>query len=134
VLAGALMAAYLLVVGVLVFEPTADTAASSVDGVYNLLRGAGSPDWVTVERLEFAANVALFVPLTFLGRLLLPRWGLLRWGLVGLAGSAFIETVQLLFLPGRTPTLRDVVANTAGAVLGYLLITVLWRLVRRRLR
>jgi|GEM_PF-1953295 len=79
--------------------------------------------------LEFLANVAFFVPLGVLLPAALPR---LRGPLVVLAGFAFsgcIELVQLA-LPSRVSTWSDVVANTLGALLGWLAWTAV-RCIRR---
>jgi len=68
--------------------------------------------------VEFLANIGMFVPLGVLAALLLrgrARWALL---LIGTAFSAFIETYQALFLPGRYPELRDIVSNSLGFLLG----------------
>jgi hypothetical protein len=63
-------------------------------------------------------NTALFIP--FGAALGLGRRSLWVLGFVGFAASLGIETVQHL-LPGRNPTLGDLLFNTAGAVAGVLL-------------
>lgn len=79
--------------------------------------GAGLPAAFDLVTLEVVANVVMFVPLGLLlaSSARVPR----PWLAVtaGLALSAAIETTQIA-LPGRYPTLQDVVANTAGAALG----------------
>jgi glycopeptide antibiotics resistance protein len=80
--------------------------------------------WVTYTQLESAANVLLFVPLGLLIALLIPtKWW---WAVVvGLALLAVgIELGQALFLPGRVPTLDDVLANTTGGVIGVAIAAV----------
>lgn len=120
-LAAVLMAVYLVVVGWIVFLPTAAVASGSVTVIATLLRAAGFPPWVTPTAVEFVTNVLLFVPASFLGRTFRPLWGWRQWLLVGLAGTLVIEAVQLLMLPGRSAQLLDVVANTLGALVGYLI-------------
>jgi hypothetical protein len=63
-------------------------------------------------------NTALFIP--FGAALGLGRRSLWVLGLAGFAVSLGIETVQHL-LPGRNPTLGDLLFNTAGTVAGVLL-------------
>jgi hypothetical protein len=63
-------------------------------------------------------NTALFIP--FGAALGLGRRSLWVLGFVGFAASLGIETVQHL-LPGRNPTLGDLLFNTAGTVAGVLL-------------
>lgn len=67
---------------------------------------------------EFAANIALFVPLGLLVALLLPRrrWWVALVALVAL--SLGIEIVQAVALSFRQPSPRDVLANSVGAAIG----------------
>jgi VanZ family protein len=68
---------------------------------------------------DVVPNVLLFLPLGFLYRLARPRLG---WGAVGGAAavvSAALEAAQI-YLPGRYPSVVDVLANSTGAVLGAL--------------
>lgn len=70
---------------------------------------------------EFAANVALFIPLGIFTMLLCSRW---RWWYVTALAAALsvtIELVQELLRPERFATLSDVVANTLGGTVGALL-------------
>ncbi len=86
---------------------------------------------VTHARVEFAANVLLFVPPAALLAALLRRR---RWVVapLGFAASGLIELAQDALLPGRTADLRDVLANGTGAVLGLLLaLAIDWRRARR---
>jgi VanZ family protein len=85
---------------------------------------------VTYGRIEFAANVAMFVPFGLL------LGGLLRRGrrwiafAVCVAASVAIETGQALFFPGRFASAADVLANSIGAGIGVLVIVIVAR-VRR---
>lgn len=75
--------------------------------------------WITYDVMEFSANVGMFVPL---GLLLLLLLGRRRWWLAllfGFATTCTIEFVQL-FVPGRFSDLRDILANSLGALLGVL--------------
>ncbi|MEV7828507.1 VanZ family protein [Microbacterium enclense] len=96
----------------------ADTA-SVLDAVVRALRSWPPTGWVTLDLVEFVANVALFVPLGMLVIAWRGRW----WHgiLIAVVVSAAIETIQLLFLPTRVADVRDLVANTAGATLGVAL-------------
>lgn len=83
--------------------------------------------WLTYELIETTANVALFVPFGVLLALVLP----LHRGLVvplALLTTLAIESGQALFLAQRTPSLRDIVANVAGAAIGLAIV----HLVERR--
>lgn len=92
---------------------------------------AGLPRWISYDLIEFSANVVMFLPLGLFGALALPagrRWLALP-ALVLL--SVGIELTQAAGLPGRYASLSDVVANSLGAVLGYLLAVSLARLLLR---
>ena len=90
---------------------------------------------LTAEDAEGLANVVLFVPLGAAGALLVRRhaaWVVIALGALSLA----IEVLQAR-LPGRTPSYRDVVANSVGALAGALLVLLLgalWSLLRRSRR
>ena len=68
--------------------------------------------------MEFVAKLVVFVPFGLLAALLWPsRWNWWRMLLLGAATSTFIEVTQLI-IPGRVTALSDVIANTAGGVVG----------------
>ncbi len=81
---------------------------------------------------EAVANVAMFVPFGALFPVLVRRW---RWATVpaGVALSATIEAVQLLFLSWRSPSFADIAWNGSGALIGFslwLAASALWRRLR----
>ncbi|MEJ3404898.1 VanZ family protein [Rathayibacter sp. YIM 133350] len=87
--------------------------------------------WVTYGLIEASANVVLFVPF---GVLLTVLLGARRWWLavlIGIAASGVIELGQALFLEGRTPSYRDVLANSLGGLIGAALAYVVLRMRSR---
>lgn len=112
-------AGYLLAVGYLVWDPRPTVPSSAVTYVTDLLNRIG-PD-VASSTVEFILNVVLFVPMSLLGTFVFRRLRVADWVLVGFLGSFAIEVVQRFFLPGRDGSSRDIVANTAGALIGALL-------------
>lgn len=70
----------------------------------------------------FVGNLIWFVPLGMYARYRNAKRGILWAALLGLALSLFIETMQYLFGTGISE-LDDLILNTAGAVLGALLMT-----------
>lgn len=84
----------------------------------------GFPQWITLGRIEFGSNVLMFVPLGLFGALSLPRN---RWLIVPAAAltAIGIETIQTMALPLRYATTKDVIANTFGALTGYLLAVII---------
>ncbi len=75
---------------------------------------------------DFPLNVLLFIPFSFglaslLDQLRLPKLATsITVLLVGLLLTGLVESLQF-FLPGRTPNISDMVANTLGALLGLAL-------------
>jgi glycopeptide antibiotics resistance protein len=121
-LLGLVTAVYLAVVGWVTLGPQPVTP--DADGwlwrLLNVLGRHDLTDWITYSRLEFTANIAMFLPL---GLFLLLLFGRRFWPLAIVLCCALtvgIETAQL-FIPTRVSDLRDVVANSAGGALGVLL-------------
>jgi glycopeptide antibiotics resistance protein len=79
--------------------------------------------------VQFAANVALFVPLGVLVLLMWRRVGVLQATVASAAVAALIELLQYLVRPERLASLLDVVANTLGAAIGAGMV---WVARRRR--
>ena len=81
--------------------------------------------------IETSANVLLFAPL---GILLTMVVGHRRWLVVpiALAVTVAIELGQALFLHDRTASVRDVVANLAGAVIGMAIVVAVEHISRVR--
>ncbi len=118
--------AYLGFVGWVTLTPSshAPTASVLVAKVLARLQQIEELSWLTYDRAEFLANIALFVPV---GLFLLLLVGSRFWWVAGFAAflmTTAIETVQRS-IPGRFSDERDIVANTAGALLGILLGLVL---------
>lgn len=88
--------------------------------------------------MQVALNVLLFMPLGFFLRVLWGR-GVLVSTAVGLLISLSIETTQITGVWGIYPCayrvfdVDDLLANTSGAVLGAVLVSLLWRLRTRLL-
>jgi hypothetical protein len=122
-----LLVAYGVVGAALVFEPYPHAADDSVDIGHELLAAIGLGGVVSWGAVEFLLNVALFVPLSFLGAVAIPRIRRLQWVGIGLLFSLTIEFTQLLVFPDRSATVWDVIANTLGALLGALLAVRLRR-------
>lgn len=76
--------------------------------------------WLTYSRIEFGANIALFVPLGLLLVLTLARSRYLVLP-VAVVTSVAIEMVQAFALDQRTASLLDIVANVTGACIGMFL-------------
>jgi len=95
-----------------------------------------NPWWVWVQLVPFQdivddpagliLNIALFVPLGVLAPVLLRTWRWWQTALIGLTMSASIEIVQFVgditINPGRVADTDDLIANLAGAVLGFVLL------------
>lgn len=91
---------------------------STVKRVLQILHDNGVPMWFGYNKLEFSANIVMFVPLGFFVGLILHRrvqWlGLVLVPLV----STGIELTQYLLLEQRYATVPDVIANSLGGWFG----------------
>lgn len=106
------------------------TAGHQLDGgILNPEAWTAPVTWTTGYLSEIAFNVAIFLPVGVLAALLIPRR---HWPLAMLAGFGFTVVIELVQVPEptRISDPRDLVMNTAGAVLGVLVV-VLARGVRR---
>jgi glycopeptide antibiotics resistance protein len=118
--------AYLAFVGWVTLTPgdEAPTSSELVLRVLARLQRYEELDWLTYDRAERLANVALFVPV---GLFLVLLFGSRLWWLALAAGitlTSFIESAQHA-IPGRVPDSTDVVNNTLGTVAGIVLGLVL---------
>ena len=121
---------YLGFVGLVTLTPGEDQPDYSSLAGRVLARLARYPDLepltsrLSIERVEFLANIALFLPL---GIFLLLLFGSRLW-LVALAAgivlTSMIESVQRE-IPGRVSDPRDVAANSIGMFVGIALAMVL---------
>lgn len=102
----------------LVFSPAPTVASGVIQSVARLLERLGFRYGEAAPAVEFLLNVALFAVPVFVAALLWRSVAWWRWVLLGLGVSICIETVQAVFLAGRTPQARDLVSNTLGAALG----------------
>jgi len=133
VLLAAASALYLAGVASLTLGPQPEAAGGTLVALGDWFAGWQGTAWLTFAVLEFVANIVLFVPL---GVLWVAWTGPRRWWLAALAGLALsgaIEATQALALPDRFPDVRDLVANTLGALIGAAVTAAAGR-VRRRAR
>ena len=118
--------AYLVFVAWLTLTPSdvAPTSSDLIERVLNRLQRYDDLAWLTYDRAEFLANIALFVPIgVFLLLLVGTRFWWVAAGLAFVMTSA-IETAQRS-IPGRVPDERDLFANTVGALIGIAIAIVL---------
>jgi VanZ family protein len=134
--------AYLGFVGLVTLTPESGAPDYGALGQRVLARLERYPDLapvtdrLTIDRVEFLANIGLFVPV---GVFVLLLFGSRLWWLAlagGVALTVAIETAQRS-IPGRVSDPRDVVANSAGTAIGValaLVLTLPGTLRRRRRR
>lgn len=106
--------------------------SESINRVLDVLHRNGIPEWFGYDKLEFSANVLMFLPIGFLIALLLPAqvWWLAFLICPILSGS--IELTQANFLSARFATITDVIANSIGATIGAVLAGAILALVHTR--
>lgn len=114
-------------------QPNTGSGNSLFWAVLHFFSEHRSTSWLTYSRVEFLANVGMFVPV---GLFFLLLFGRRLWWVAVLAGATLtvaIETAQL-FLPGRVSDVRDLVANTVGGLIGVLAALVVTAGSARRAR
>ncbi|MDH6181982.1 glycopeptide antibiotics resistance protein [Microbacteriaceae bacterium SG_E_30_P1] len=118
-------AAYLVILLAMTVTPVLNpnTTLGFAGGAFRAEAWLSPSTWTGGWSGELLANVILFIPLGWLAARLLP---LPLAIVVPVVISVGIEFAQL-FLPGRVSDPRDLVANTAGALLGVLLARALAR-------
>ena len=124
-----LLGVYVVTMLAVVFQPMSGAAIGSVDLGSWLVWRLGLAAVITPAMVEFALNVVLFAPLTFLGSMAARRVVWEQWVGLTLIVSGTIEFVQMEALPGRSASLLDLAANTLGGLLGALMAK---HLLRRR--
>lgn len=117
---------YCGIVGLVLLLPV--RYASIVNTIGDWMRYDLGLTWFGSGWIEFTANILMFVPLGFLLTLLFshPWYGVI----LALGLSAAAEVAQIV-IPSRHASLRDILANVAGAALGAALA---WLIVLRRSR
>ena len=126
---------YLAFVAWLTLTPQAYAAQhiSIIYRVLDALHRRGYLESIDDRKLEFLANIALFVPV---GMFLMLLFGTRLWWVA--LGASFAMTSAIEFaqrsIPGRVPDERDLLANGMGAVIGVLIALILTApaAVRRR--
>jgi hypothetical protein len=122
------LVAYAAVVAWLLLSPTSAAPSAGVGWLADLAIRVGLPDaLVSPSRIEFVSNVGVMVPVAVLAGLVWTRLNWRDWTAFGFVLSAGVELVQGVFLPGRSATFADVVANTLGMAVGGLVLDLLRR-------
>ena len=110
-------------------------AFSLLQRLVRLFESHASTDFLTFARVEFLANIALFVPMGVFVVLLLGRRHWWAGIFVGVLASCWIELAQGIWLPDRVSDPRDLMSNGLGTVLGVLLaLLITWPAAYRHRR
>jgi glycopeptide antibiotics resistance protein len=119
-----LLVVYSVLLALALFSPSSSQQSGAVLRLGELLTSVGVPaDLATYPRLEVLMNAVIVVPVTLLGSLVRPQWSWRDWTAGAFVLAVAVEVVQGVFLPGREATFSDVVANTAGALAGALVVS-----------
>ncbi|MDN4162471.1 VanZ family protein [Nocardioides abyssi] len=127
------LSGYLLFLAWGFFAPVPDAPSGLVAWMSSTGDALGLPAALTEgSRMEFVANVLIVAPVPVLAAWsevpLVRAWSWRDWTSVMFVGSATVELVQAFLLPARSATYVDIVANTAGGLLGAAAVHVVERL------
>ncbi|MDP9694947.1 UNVERIFIED_ORG: glycopeptide antibiotics resistance protein [Arthrobacter globiformis] len=130
--ARALLALYLAALAFVAFWPTPvdRPVAGRLQAMLFALHHSGLPELINYSFVEFASNILLFTPIGILAALALPAFHRGRIVLSAFLASCCMELGQKLFLHDRFPSAMDILANTAGAMLGVWVLGVVEQWVR----
>jgi glycopeptide antibiotics resistance protein len=109
-------------------KPVSGELAAFLKAIHSL----GFPRWINYAFVEAAANVVLFVPLGAVAALAFPNKRWWQAAAFGLLVSGCMELGQELFLHDRFASPSDIVTNTAGSVIGVLVIRAAVQIIKRR--
>lgn len=124
--------AYLCGLAFMVLVPRGDIPGRALAKLAVAADRMGAPDVLLgPTRVEFGANVLVVIPLVVMASWLLPQVRWTEWTAYCFIASLGVEAFQAIVLSGRSATFRDVVANTAGALIGAV---IGWIVLRRRVR
>jgi glycopeptide antibiotics resistance protein len=129
----------LLVYGVLLawalLWPTSTVQNAAVVRLVELVNQLHPPaGLVTYARGEVVMNALIIVPVSLLGSFVYPRIRWQAWTAYGFLASVAVELFQGLVLSGRHAAYSDVVANTAGILIGAVLYLAIRPMLRHRRR
>ncbi len=105
--------------------PYGSDIGSALDRLLAWFAERESTAWITFDRVEFGANVAMFVPLGVIAVLWFGVRGWWAAPIIGALASAAIEALQAVLIDTRVADVRDLVANTLGSVVGMSLMLLL---------
>jgi glycopeptide antibiotics resistance protein len=124
----ALWIAALILITLSVIDPIG-SRVHSFSQTISQLSGLQEPFLISFfEHLEFPLNIIMFLPLGLLLPLAARDIGVRSIILTSVALSSAVELFQLSFLVSRTASIFDIVANTIGGALGYVIL----RFLRKR--
>ncbi|MEI5909538.1 VanZ family protein [Bacillus spongiae] len=92
---------------------------------FQSIYGSLSHDYFMVPLRNIGGNILLFVPLGFIIPLRFKLSKLSKVLFVGFSVSLTVEIIQFLWLPGRSPDVDDLILNTLGALIGFLIFNSL---------
>ncbi|WP_087873028.1 VanZ family protein [Arthrobacter globiformis] len=131
-IARSLLALYLVALAFVAFWPTPidRPVAGRLQAVLLALHRSGLPELINYNFVEFASNILMFAPIGLLAALAFPAFHRGRIVLSAFLASCCMELGQKLFLHDRFPSAMDIVANTAGALMGVWVLGVAEEWVR----
>lgn len=126
---------YLAAVAFMVFWPTHVDSGETGEIIGRLLAAGHTqgwlPTWFGYGHAEWLSNVVMFIPGGFLLTWLVRPGRTWLIPLGGLACTLTIESIQH-FMPGRTSSPLDVVANFLGCVIGWVFFLGLLKIKAKR--
>ena len=128
-----LLAVYSVLLAVALFSPTSEQQNAAVLWLSHGLVAVGIPaQLVPFGRLEVLMNVVIVAPVTMLASVIRPGPSWRDWTALGFIVAISVEVVQGMVLPERQMAFSDVVANTAGALVGASVVSLIRPMLRSK--
>ena len=122
------LVAYGAFLALVLLAPTSGPQSTGAGWVVDLATGVGIPAHIaTGSRVEFVLNALILMPVSALGSLRWPRTNWRDWTAYAFVIAGAVELFQGLFLPNRSATFVDVVANTLGGLGGAAAVAIVHR-------
>jgi len=113
-------------------SPVDQPFAQLLERVISELHERGLPQFIGYNKIEFGANILMFVPIGFLTTLLVPSRFAWTAIIISPLLSSALEGAQLVFLPARYASVLDIVANSTGGFIGAAIAALLRIAVNHR--
>ena len=111
---------------------TTELGEALANGVASLISDSQAGRANAMVQLEFWLNFLMFIPFAYVLQIIFGRYRPWIAPILSVSVSVVAEILQKILLVQRVSSLQDVLLNTAGALVGWLLALLISQLGRNR--